>query len=329
MAANMLSLEALKLALPERLHPLFGNDFRIDPADLHRLLQQPVSQRDKDLHSLLNGILQLAPGSLPDRDAHGLLPPNGFLAIHALNLLAQTRQSEFLEALLPLLRRNANQLKALLGNFLTESLWEILYHLAGKDWSLLADLVREQYVSDEVKESLFVCVVQFAWHQPILRPEVFSWFRELLSELNLGKIVFSQPLLGALVKELGDLRAAPLLGEMEELWRQTEWPVGLTGTIEQWKSSMDDPVNGWARRPIHNLASRYRFYVSTLFPSSPENKAEAVRIDLPAPAKPMRKPRSSRSFSRPKTPIKKGNKVGRNDPCPCGSGKKYKKCHGK
>ena len=23
-----------------------------------------------------------------------------------------------------------------------------------------------------------------------------------------------------------------------------------------------------------------------------------------------------------------GAKVGRNDPCPCGSGKKYKKCHG-
>jgi uncharacterized protein YecA (UPF0149 family) len=22
-------------------------------------------------------------------------------------------------------------------------------------------------------------------------------------------------------------------------------------------------------------------------------------------------------------------KIGRNDPCPCGSGKKYKKCHGK
>jgi preprotein translocase subunit SecA len=27
--------------------------------------------------------------------------------------------------------------------------------------------------------------------------------------------------------------------------------------------------------------------------------------------------------------VKKGNKVGRNDPCPCGSGKKYKKCCGK
>ncbi len=29
-------------------------------------------------------------------------------------------------------------------------------------------------------------------------------------------------------------------------------------------------------------------------------------------------------------PIKRERpKVGRNDPCPCGSGKKYKKCHGK
>jgi hypothetical protein len=29
-------------------------------------------------------------------------------------------------------------------------------------------------------------------------------------------------------------------------------------------------------------------------------------------------------------PVKRERpKVGRNDPCPCGSGKKYKKCHGK
>jgi preprotein translocase subunit SecA len=31
---------------------------------------------------------------------------------------------------------------------------------------------------------------------------------------------------------------------------------------------------------------------------------------------------------RPKSPRKAQGKIGRNDPCPCGSGKKYKKCHG-
>ena len=31
-----------------------------------------------------------------------------------------------------------------------------------------------------------------------------------------------------------------------------------------------------------------------------------------------------------KKPVRRDNqKVGRNDPCPCGSGKKYKKCHGR
>ena len=30
-----------------------------------------------------------------------------------------------------------------------------------------------------------------------------------------------------------------------------------------------------------------------------------------------------------KMPVRAGKKIGRNDPCPCGSGKKYKKCCGR
>ena len=32
------------------------------------------------------------------------------------------------------------------------------------------------------------------------------------------------------------------------------------------------------------------------------------------------------NISKPDVPVSK--KIGRNDPCPCGSGKKYKQCHG-
>jgi preprotein translocase subunit SecA len=38
--------------------------------------------------------------------------------------------------------------------------------------------------------------------------------------------------------------------------------------------------------------------------------------------------KASRERSQKQQPIKVDQKVGRNDPCPCGSGKKYKKCHG-
>jgi preprotein translocase subunit SecA len=37
----------------------------------------------------------------------------------------------------------------------------------------------------------------------------------------------------------------------------------------------------------------------------------------------------NRQSDAPSQPVRKEKKVGRNDPCPCGSGKKYKHCHGK
>ncbi|HEY7751365.1 MAG TPA: SEC-C metal-binding domain-containing protein, partial [Ignavibacteriaceae bacterium] len=55
-----------------------------------------------------------------------------------------------------------------------------------------------------------------------------------------------------------------------------------------------------------------------------ESKQAATNIGLssgPRPAAPYQAGKTQ--------PIQVGEKVGRNDPCPCGSGKKYKQCHGK
>ncbi|MBI3284395.1 MAG: DUF1186 domain-containing protein [Burkholderiales bacterium] len=39
-------------------------------------------------------------------------------------------------------------------------------------------------------------------------------------------------------------------------------------------------------------------------------------------------PAKKASYHHAPSPARQGPKIGRNDPCPCGSGKKYKKCHG-
>ncbi|MCY4388114.1 MAG: SEC-C metal-binding domain-containing protein [Desulfurellaceae bacterium] len=44
----------------------------------------------------------------------------------------------------------------------------------------------------------------------------------------------------------------------------------------------------------------------------------------PTPGRPGGQPPAAR----PVQAIRDTPKVGRNEPCPCGSGKKYKKCHG-
>ncbi len=68
-------------------------------------------------------------------------------------------------------------------------------------------------------------------------------------------------------------------------------------------------------------------------------RVQAVRTEGPAPSAPppppvIPQPQPKLTLNRGEEPIlsqpvqRTDDKVGRNDPCPCGSGKKYKKCHG-
>ena len=59
-----------------------------------------------------------------------------------------------------------------------------------------------------------------------------------------------------------------------------------------------------------------------------EQESQRVQRSLP-PQKPKQQPMFlSSGKQEPQTIKRREAKVGRNDPCPCGSGKKYKKCHG-
>lgn len=66
--------------------------------------------------------------------------------------------------------------------------------------------------------------------------------------------------------------------------------------------------------------------------AAPEQKQDMSRYrtqkdDMDAPARPGGAPQQP---PKPKQePVRAEKRVGRNDPCPCGSGKKYKNCHGK
>jgi preprotein translocase subunit SecA len=57
---------------------------------------------------------------------------------------------------------------------------------------------------------------------------------------------------------------------------------------------------------------------------------ERPRAPQRAPLPPKQQPMFFSGSQGPQAPVvkKREEKVGRNDPCPCGSGKKYKKCHG-
>ncbi len=71
--------------------------------------------------------------------------------------------------------------------------------------------------------------------------------------------------------------------------------------------------------------------VKQAMPERPNDysRYKATKEDLPG-ASAQRAAASAHQGERPRPePVKAAPKIGRNDPCPCGSGKKYKNCHGR
>ena len=139
----------------------------------------------------------------------------------------------------------------------------------------------------------------------------------------------------------------------EELMRMFERDVMLRVVDHSWKDHLlaldhlkegiglrgygqRDPLNEYKRESYELFQSMKERIedtaIKTLFRLEPVSTEEMQKrrvqprppsnLQLSAPAKTTQAPQAAGTLQR------QGEKVGRNDPCPCGSGKKYKKCHG-
>ena len=80
---------------------------------------------------------------------------------------------------------------------------------------------------------------------------------------------------------------------------------------------------------LDDLGSRWQLdRAQTIHQQAESQLAAAHRPpEACAASKTRRSPRSERSTEKKREPVRNvGKKVGRNDPCPCGSGKKFKAC---
>jgi preprotein translocase subunit SecA len=75
---------------------------------------------------------------------------------------------------------------------------------------------------------------------------------------------------------------------------------------------------------IDTEAARFLFLMQ---PAKPEDQAKQIERRQQQQQKELQF-QAGPAQAEPPKPVRAAAKVGRNDPCPCGSGKKYKKCHG-
>jgi preprotein translocase subunit SecA len=99
------------------------------------------------------------------------------------------------------------------------------------------------------------------------------------------------------------------------------------GSVTRWSNTKKESFN-----LFEDLMSRIEEDTLRLLfllqPVQEEKQAEEMERKRRRAEFMMSQQSSGNGGSAPQQVKREGNKVGRNDPCPCGSGKKFKKCHG-
>ena len=230
---------------------------------------------------------------------------------------------------------------------------EIIYEQ--RDRVLNGDNVKAQIMS-MIEQAIETNVARFLpddvphddWDLRGLREHYMGWMiapTELrfdaqgLEDLEAEKVV-------AFLKERAEkIYAAREVEFTEPIMREVERTVLLKNVDLQWMDhidAMNELQKGIRLRAYaqHDPVVEYRTEGFDMFDAMiaaiREDTARMIlTVRLKTPEAPKREAvaketgTTASDASAPKQPVKKGSKVGRNDPCPCGSGKKYKKCCGR
>ena len=120
---------------------------------------------------------------------------------------------------------------------------------------------------------------------------------------------------------------AVILRSIDQLWVEhlTEVDdlrrgIGLRGYAQE------DPLNAF-KKEAFKLYDEFQGLIRVSIGRS-ILRVSVVQQEAPRPKIVATSSASTTSAPAPKAPVVAAAGVGRNDPCPCGSGKKYKKCHG-
>ena len=243
----------------------------------------------------------------------------GYLAhIYAMFLLAQFRETKAYPLIVRFCQLPGELLLDLTGDVVTEDMDRILASVCGGDTSLIEELIENPDVNEYVRNAACRSLNALVAEGALARKTVVSYYKSLLNEKLERDLSFIWSGLAACCDRIypeefiEDLRKAyeeDLIDSfyislecLEETLHESKEAV-LARLRLAYQGLIEDTIlemQGWACFEKDRQWKKRK------------QRASVDRIpDIPEPKPEKRK------------------KIGRNEPCPCGSGKKYKKCCGR
>ncbi len=254
--------------------------------------------------------------------------------LHALFLLTELKEKGALPLILDTFRQGYEYLDFWYADHIFETLWHPIYHLGGDQLEELKAFMLEPEVHYYGKTIICQSLKAISDHHPERKEEVLNWFESVLQSYLVQKdnpSLVNPDVVTTVVFELAKIPGNKRLHLLvRQFYNHELIDLDMIGPFEEFAQhspSLQD--SAFHPSPVHDsIFDHYHHITSTWHGYLPEEEQRARDEFWEKDLRDMNlHPNPDKVFDFPSnvTPIK-NTKVGRNDPCPCGSGKKYKKC---
>jgi hypothetical protein len=287
-------------------------------------LQQAIAQQESITPHLLDALRHA-------RENAEELPERYALHMWAALLLAQFRETRAYPLIVELLELPGEVVEEIFGDAVTEDMGRILASVCGGDTSLIERLVEWPDCYEYVRSAALSALVTLVATGQRSREEVLEYFRHLFHTAQADPDSYFW---SALVSNSTDLYPDLVYDEIRGAFERNlpdPWFIPLSCVDEDLAAGKEAALAKLADSGQHTLIndtieeSRWWACFNSERPAPvgapprawiPRSVSRASVSYVPAPWTPPSVPQTAQV----------GAKPGRNAPCPCGSGTKYKKC---
>ena len=276
-----------------------------------RFPRQAVEAAIANREAITPHLLQVLEDATHDID--GLIPSEDYmLDLYAFFLLAQFRETRAYPLLVQMFSTPGEAVMNVAEDFIIEDLGRVLASVSDGDMGPMKRLIEDPQVNEYVRDAAMSSMLTLVVEGVVPRETVIAYFGELFR----GKLERSYSFAwDGLVSHSTDLYP-------EELWPDIRQAFAddLVDALHIDLPFVERTLSEGKAATLARLEKNqhYHFLNDTI-----REMESWVCFQPPPPPPPKPKPPPQRR------PVTQGKKIGRNDPCPCGSGEKYKYCCGK
>jgi hypothetical protein len=294
---------------PQFNHPEISNLYHYGLNIPHEILHEILALPRQTLIADLEMILKDATNRYNHFSKIDFEEETHSFLLHALFLLKEIKSTESFSLILDFLSADYEFINFWLGDHKTESLWQCLYGFGLDNPNIFTDFLLKPDIDTYSKTSFSDALCQMVLHHPEKRKEIIEIYEKVFIRFvnaTHDENLIDSDFLALAIGDTIDCRLHELLPIIKTLYDKKYVSLGINGVYSKVEEYFDKPIDFRCKKKICSIFELYDDVIKNWHGYKEENE---VTI--------------------PKNPVYQqvvSDKIGRNEPCPCGSGKKYKKC---